>query len=121
VRTAEDGTSALVAIREEVPDILLSDLNMPGMSGFDLLRVVRGSFPQIRTVAMSGSFSGEEVPSGVAADAFYQKGSSVGALLRIMENPSLQREMAAKPATGMAPMWSGHDRQAQAGDGFTSL
>jgi CheY-like chemotaxis protein len=86
VRSAEDGFSALRELREEIPDILLSDLNMPGMCGYELLRVVRCRFPSIQVIAMSGTFSGDEVPSGVAADAFYQKGSSMGALLRIIES-----------------------------------
>src|ERR1035441_7621567 len=85
VRSAEDGFSALREIRNEVPELLLSDLNMPGMSGFELLSVIRRRFPAIRTIAMSGSFTGDEVPSGVAADAYFQKGSSIAALLRIME------------------------------------
>ena len=81
VRSAEDGFAALREIRNEVPEMLLSDLNMPGMSGFELLSVVRRRFPAIRTIAMSGSFSGNEAPSGVAADGYYQKGSSIAALL----------------------------------------
>jgi CheY-like chemotaxis protein len=85
VRCAEDGFSALGELRKEIPDILLSDLHMPGMTGFELLSVVRRRFPAIWTVAMSGMFSGDEVPSGVAADAFYQKGSSLGSLLKILE------------------------------------
>jgi CheY-like chemotaxis protein len=94
VRCAEDGYSALRELRKEIPDILLSDLNMPGMTGFELLSVVRSRFPEIHTIAMSGSFSGDEVPSGVAADAFYQKGSSMGCLLRIMEAlPRIKRMM----------------------------
>jgi hypothetical protein len=36
-------------------------------------------------IAMSGAFSGSEVPAGVVADAFYQKGSSILALLKIIE------------------------------------
>jgi CheY-like chemotaxis protein len=82
---AEDGFSALAEIKKESPDILLSDLNMPGMSGFELLTVVRRRFPAMQTVAMSGAFSGNEVPSGVAAHRFYQKGSSIGSLLKILE------------------------------------
>src|ERR1700721_2828454 len=71
VRTAEDGLSALAEMRTEVPDILLSDLNMPGMSGFELFSCVRLRFPEMKTIAMSGAFCGNEVPSGVAADGFY--------------------------------------------------
>ncbi len=78
VRTAHDGFSALTEIRREVPDLIVSDLNMPRMSGFELLSVVRRRFPAIRVIAMSGSFSGEGVPPGVAADAFYEKGSDPG-------------------------------------------
>jgi CheY-like chemotaxis protein len=85
VRSADDGLSALLAIGMEIPDILLSDLHMPGMSGFELLLVVRNRFPAIGVIAMSGAFSGTVVPSGVAADGFFQKGGSIGSLLRSLE------------------------------------
>ncbi|MGA3372943.1 MAG: response regulator [Terracidiphilus sp.] len=92
VRSAEDGSSALREILNEAPELLLSDLNMPGISGFELLLEVRRRFPAIRTIAMSGSFRGDEAPSGVAADGFYQKGSSVVALLRMIETlPQVER------------------------------
>ena len=77
VRTAEDGFAALVEIRQQIPDILLSDLNMLGMSGFELLSVVRRQFPQIHVIAMSDSFSGDSIPPGVAADVFYEKGTGL--------------------------------------------
>jgi CheY-like chemotaxis protein len=117
VRPAEDGFSALRQIRQEMPDILISDLNMPGMSGFELLSVVRRRFPAIQSIAMSGAFSGDEVPSGVAADAFYTKGSSIGALLQIMGTlPHLKRR-AALPSSSVAPVWiqrSGSDASREA-------
>jgi CheY-like chemotaxis protein len=103
VRSAEDGFSALAELRKEIPDILLSDLNMPGMSGFELLAVVRRRFPAIQTIAMSGSFCGDEVPSGVAADAFYPKGSSVGCLLRIIAAlPLPERMLPNHPSRALA-------------------
>ncbi|MGA2888494.1 MAG: response regulator [Terracidiphilus sp.] len=105
VRSADGGFSALREIRTEVPELLLSDLNMPSMSGFELLSVVQRRFPAIRTIAMSGSFSGDEVPSGVAADAFFQKGCSVTALLRIMERlPQMERCMP-QPSSSDSPLW----------------
>ena len=50
-RLAEDGLSALCQIRREMPEILLSDLNMPGMSGSELLLLVRQRFPAVQTIA----------------------------------------------------------------------
>lgn len=57
---------------------------MPGMSGFELLPVVRRRFPAIRLIAMSGAFSGKELPSGVPADAFYEKGRDIRSLMEII-------------------------------------
>ena len=81
VRLAENGFSGLYEIGREVPDIVLSDLHMPRMSGFEFLQIVRRRFPAIHLIAMSGAFSGDEVPSGVPADAFYRKGSCMRCLL----------------------------------------
>ena len=101
-RSAADGFSALAEIQREVPDILISELNMPGMSGFELLRLVRRQFPSIRAIAIS-AFSGEEIPPGVAADAFFQKGRGFGDLLVILESlPRRERvlQQLAAPALG---------------------
>jgi len=104
-------------IRKQTPGVLLSDLNMPGMSGFELLSVVRRRFPAIRTIAMSGSFCGDEVPSGVAADAFFQKGSSTGALLRMIGSMSQAKPQGGESVNQTAPIWlngNGHDDAGQA-------
>jgi CheY-like chemotaxis protein len=85
VRPATDGVAALEALQAEIPDILLSDLNMPRMSGFELLPVVRKLFPKTRVVAMSSAFLGNDVPAGIIADAFYAKASDVVALLQIIK------------------------------------
>ncbi len=104
VRAAEDGLSALIEIRKEIPDMILSDLNMPRMSGFEFLSVVRRRFPAIPLIAMSGAFCGNEAPSGIAADAFYQKGSGVRALLRIIEGTARPDRLPAYVAPPKAPL-----------------
>jgi CheY-like chemotaxis protein len=116
VRTAVDGFSALIEISREEPEILLSDLNMPGMSGFELLAEVRRRFPAIRTIAMSGAFNGSEVPSGVAADAFYEKGSSVGALVRMLQNLPWHERVLAGHAAGLTAAWVERDGHSHAGE-----
>jgi CheY-like chemotaxis protein len=72
-RSAADGLAALKVIREEVPEILLSDLNMPAMSGFELLSIIHRRFPAIYVIAMSGMFTENQIPTGVTADAFYKR------------------------------------------------
>jgi CheY-like chemotaxis protein len=81
VSTANDGFAALLHLRQALPDLIVSDLNMPQMSGYELLSVVRRRFPQIITVAMSGAYEGDAVPSGVIADSFFAKGQSPKNLL----------------------------------------
>ena len=85
VRTGENGFSALSEIRNDIPDVLLSDLNMGRMSGLKLLMVVRRRFPSIRVIAMGGVFSGNRVPHGVAADALYQKGAGPVRLIEAVD------------------------------------
>jgi len=70
VAAAEDGFGALLQLRSMLPDVVVSDLNMPRMSGYELLSVIRRRFPQIITVAMSGDYQGDAVPPGVIADSF---------------------------------------------------
>jgi CheY-like chemotaxis protein len=75
VASAEDGFRALVQMKKTLPDVIVSDLNMPGMSGFELLALVRRSFPQILTVAMSGAYRDRsELPPNLIADGYYPKG-----------------------------------------------
>jgi CheY-like chemotaxis protein len=114
VQTAEDGFSALAEIRREIPDVLISDLHMPGMSGFELLSVVRRRFPAIQVIAMSGAYTGDGVPPGVAADAYYQKATHPGLLFRVVKAMSQSERLSSlrdRPAS-MAPVWiprNGHD------------
>ena len=56
VRVAKDGFDALAQMRGALPELILTDLKMPNMSGFEFLSVVRRRFPQIPTIAISGEY-----------------------------------------------------------------
>lgn len=71
----EDGFEALLKIEEHRPDLLISDLRMPRMSGFELLSVVRRRFPEIPVIATSGDYHPLVLPPCVVCDAFFTKGS----------------------------------------------
>lgn len=106
VRTAGDGFAALAEMRIEMPDILLSDLYMAGMSGFELLSVVRRRFPAMRVVAMSSAFAGADVPEGISADAFYTKATGVFSLLQIISTIIGQDPLPSGARAGaVTPIW----------------
>ena len=87
VRTASDGFEAMATIRERVPGILISDLNMPRMTGYELLSIVPRRFPTVAVIAMSGAYRGNDIPAEIAADGFYAKGGcSAAQLLEILNS-----------------------------------
>ena len=96
VHRAADGFDALTALKQAPPDVIISDLQMPNMSGFEFLSIVRKRFPNIPTIAISGAFSGTDVPETVLADAFFEKGqySPKELFLRIS---ALLEELPARP------------------------
>jgi len=116
VKTAEDGFDALEQIREEMPEILLSDLNMPRMSGFELLSVVRRRIPKIYVIASSGAFSGGEVPHGVAADAFYEKAAGLPSLFQLVETAALPEPHVRDGADASTPIWISPVRRHESAD-----
>ncbi len=74
VSTAAHGFDALLQLKLSTPGIIISDLNMPVMSGFEFLAVVRRRFPAIPVIAMSDDYaSWDHFSGGVIADAFYAK------------------------------------------------
>jgi DNA-binding response OmpR family regulator len=107
VSTAEDGFDALLQMKAHVPELIVSDLNMPQMSGFEFLSVIRRRFPEILVVAMSGAYeAADAIPGGVIADAFYAKGTDPRALLSLVAD--LLRTSASRAiahARQSAPVW----------------
>jgi CheY-like chemotaxis protein len=116
VRTAEDGFTALERIRSEEPDVLLSDLNMPRMSGFELLSVVRRKVPKIYVIATSGAFSGADVPHGIAADAFYEKAAGLRNLFELIETAPFEEKQVRAGSRASTPIWISPSRLSASSD-----
>jgi CheY-like chemotaxis protein len=55
VLTANSGTRALALLESEPFSLLLTDLRMPNMDGFQVLAIVRRRFPSLRIVVMTGA------------------------------------------------------------------
>jgi CheY-like chemotaxis protein len=72
VRTAEDGTQALVAAESWQPEIVLLDAAMPGMNGFEVAKQLRAAYSReaMTLVLMSGSTLDEATRRGAERAGF---------------------------------------------------
>ncbi len=107
VETAEGGFEALLKLKDFLPKVIVSDLNMPKMSGFEFLSVVRRRFPNICVIASSGAYEHKIVPTGVLADAFYAKGHECPGLLVEMVTNLIRTcaTQAESHRAESAPVW----------------
>ncbi len=53
VRSAQNGVAALEVLKKEKVDIIVSDMKMPGMNGFELLKIVKKQYPGIGVIIMT--------------------------------------------------------------------
>ena len=67
---AHDGFEALIRIGEQRPDLLVSDLSMPGMDGFRMIRTLRGDagYGQMAIIVVSGLDRATIASMGLPAD-----------------------------------------------------
>ncbi len=50
---ASDGATCLHFLQQQLPDVILMDINMPDMSGIDLCRQVKGKYPSVFIIGLS--------------------------------------------------------------------
>ena len=111
VTTAGDGVAALQVLRHSAPQVLVSDLQMPVMDGYALLRIARRFFPEVGVVAISGAAKPSLAMDHVLADAFYPKGSTsfVNLLECVAELASRYPVRPSARLPGVSPTWRMHN------------
>lgn len=84
---SQSGEDALSLLAEKPADLLITDIRMPGMDGFQLLEQVKQRYPGLRVLAMSGLVSSEDL-EGHAFDAFIEKPMDPRGIREIVEQVS---------------------------------
>lgn len=69
VTTASDGEQALNMLQNELVDVMVLDIKMPGMSGLEVLGHVKKSFPSVEVILLSGHPSTKAALEGVRLGA----------------------------------------------------
>jgi CheY-like chemotaxis protein len=89
LRTAADGRSGIAMAREARPDLMLIDLMMPGMSGLEVLKVLRAdtSLRHVPCLAVSANAMPDEISEALDAgfDGYLTKPLSLPLLLAEIE------------------------------------
>lgn len=81
---AENGEEALERWSAETFDVVISDIKMPGISGLDLLKVLRIKRPDLVTIVFSGDI-GEEVIDPETVDLVLEKPVTIEDIKSLLE------------------------------------
>ncbi|HZD16573.1 MAG TPA: response regulator [Actinomycetota bacterium] len=97
IREAADGTTALAMVREQPPDLMFLDLNIPGVGGADVLSEVKAdpSTRDVRIIIVTATGEeGRDYVLSLGADEYFTKPFSPTTLLRTVE-----RVLALEPGS----------------------
>ena len=53
ISTYADGESLIMALEDDKPDLIISDIKMPGMHGYDLLKHIKNNYEKLPVIIMT--------------------------------------------------------------------
>ena len=113
----EDGRAALAFCREQLPDVILMDILMPGMDGTQATRVLLARYPQVKIIILTSSPDGDLVHQTLEAGAtgYFHKNIPIDELADAVRTahqgrPSLDQEATEALIRGKTgPLKPGRD------------
>lgn len=84
---ALNGEQALKLVDEEIPDVMVLDLKMPGIDGMEVLRRVRKTYPDVQVIMLTGhgSEKDEKEARRLGAFEYLQKPTEMDKLLETIK------------------------------------
>ena len=80
VISAFNGEEALEKFRSEIPDLVILDIQMPGMNGIEVLRQMKMIAPQLPIILSTAFHEYKQDLSAWASDEFIVKSADLGSL-----------------------------------------
>jgi DNA-binding response OmpR family regulator len=81
---ALNGEQALKKMDDDLPDVVVLDLKMPGMDGMEVLRRIRKAYPKVQVIMLTGhgSEKDEEEARKLGAFEYLQKPVEIDTLMK---------------------------------------
>ncbi|QND44907.1 sigma-54-dependent Fis family transcriptional regulator (plasmid) [Rhizobium lusitanum] len=98
---APDGNEALKFLRSDKVDVVISDVRMPGMSGLEVLAIIRKNWPELPVIILSGHGDVPMAVAAIQAGAFnfltkpYVPEQLIGTLQNALEQTRLRRRVVS--------------------------
>lgn len=64
------GEQALQIVDDQIPDVMILDLKMPGIDGMEVLRRVKKAYPKVQVIILTGHGSDKERKEALSLGAF---------------------------------------------------
>ncbi|MBI5248160.1 MAG: response regulator [Desulfomonile tiedjei] len=101
---ALSGEQALERVQDDVPDVMVLDLKMPGIDGMEVLRRVRKAYPQVQVVILTGHGSEKDEAEArrLGAFAYLQKPVDMERLIKTLRQAYKQKLETSMVAAAFA-------------------
>jgi DNA-binding NtrC family response regulator len=101
---ALNGEQALQIVEDEVPDVMVLDLRMPGIDGIEVLRRVKKAYPKVQVVILTGhgSDKDEKEARKLGAFEYLQKPVDIDHLVKTLKKAYRKRMEDAMVAATFA-------------------
>ena len=109
VAEACDGREAVAVFRQNLPDVALLDLRMPGMEGVEAAYAIRAEYPRAKMIALTTYCGDQDIRGSIAAgmQGYVTKNATISELLEAIRSvhaghtylsPALAAALAAQPS-----------------------
>ncbi|ABA88646.1 helix-turn-helix transcriptional response regulator, LuxR family [Syntrophotalea carbinolica DSM 2380] len=104
---ADNGFDAVNAINQNPPDVVLMDVDMPGLSGIEAIRVLRKTLPDMRIIVLSTYTKKEYIQEAMmeGANGYVAKNTKIDELIKIIEDFAAGRESHSPYLLNLAVKW----------------
>lgn len=102
VHEASNGKEAVDSLKDIQPDVIIMDLDMPVMNGFEALSIIKQNYPAMKVIILSShadkGYINQTLQMG--ADAFLPKQCSIEVLVEVIENVYNNKPFVYEEAMG---------------------